>query len=328
MGFFELIFHFSNLNPLKLHKGIYMPFDFAKMHGLGNDYVFVDAVNQTLPDDLPALAIAVSERHFGIGSDGLITVSASTRAAARMRIFNADGSEAQMCGNGLRCATKFAYERGLIAADKLFAPPATMKTVLDQFGANNLTVKAVNMETGRGVLTVALMIDKENVVEQVCVNMDQPILEGLKIPTTLDVEKIVASEITAAGRSFKMTCVSMGNPHAVIFCDDVDKIDLNIVGPALEKHPIFSERTNVHFVQVFDRGHVKMVTWERGSGITLACGTGASAVCVAGVLEGRTDRAVLADLPGGPLRLFWNADDNCVYKLGPATESFRGRYLL
>jgi diaminopimelate epimerase len=171
------------------------------------------------------------------------------------------------------------------------------------------------------------MINKNNIVELVCVNMDQPILDGKKIPTTIAAEKIVAQDITAAGKTYKMTCVSMGNPHAVIFCDDVAKIDLTVVGPALEKHPTFPERTNVHFVQVFDRSHVKMVTWERGSGITLACGTGASAVCVAGVLEGRTDRAILADLPGGPLHLFWNEDDNCVYKLGPATESFRGTYL-
>jgi diaminopimelate epimerase len=303
-----------------------MSFDFSKMHGLGNDYVFVDVVNQKLPADLAALAVAVSERHFGIGSDGLITVGPSTKAAARMRIFNADGSEAQMCGNGLRCATKFAYERGLIPVDQLTDPPARMKTVVDRFGGKHFTVRAVKMETGRGVLTVALMINAKNSVEQVCVNMDQPILDGRKIPTTITADRIVAHDITADGRTFKMTCVSMGNPHAVIFCDDVDKIELDKIGPALEKHATFPERTNVHFVQVFDRGHVKMVTWERGSGITLACGTGASAVCVAGVLEGRTERAIVADLPGGSLRLFWNEDDNCVYKLGPAVESFRGTY--
>jgi diaminopimelate epimerase len=305
-----------------------MSFEFSKMHGLGNDYVFVDAIHQKLPTDLPALSIAVSNRNFGIGSDGLITIGPSDKAAARMRIFNADGSEAQMCGNGLRCATKFAYEHGLIAADQLFPPPATMKTIIDRFGGNNFTTKAVKMETGRGVLTVALMINNNNIVEQVCVNMDQPILDGKKIPTTINAEKIVAYDISAAGQAFKMTCVSMGNPHAVIFCDDVDKIDLKSIGPALENHPLFPERTNVHFVQVYDRGHVKMITWERGSGATLACGTGASAVCVACVLENRTERAILADLPGGSLRLFWNQEDNCVYKLGPATESFRGTYLL
>jgi diaminopimelate epimerase len=157
--------------------------------------------------------------------------------------------------------------------------------------------------------------------------MDQPILEGSKIPTTLAGEKIVARDFTAAGNSFKITCVSMGNPHAVIFCDNVDKIALAGIGPVIENDSIFPQRINVHFVQVINRGHIKMVTWERGSGITLACGTGASAVCVAGVLEGRTDRAVLADLPGGPLHLVWNEADNCVYKLGPATEVFRGTFL-
>jgi diaminopimelate epimerase len=313
---------------LEEKKDTFMPFEFSKMHGLGNDYVFVDVVHQKLPADLPAISIAVSDRHFGIGSDGLITVGPSTLAAARMRIFNADGSEAQMCGNGLRCATKFAYEKGIITPNQLFDPPAAMKQVLDRFAQSGYTVRAVKMETGRGVLTVALMIDRNNIVDQVCVNMDQPILEGLKIPTTIDAEKIVASPISVAGQTFKMTCVSMGNPHAVIFCDEVSKIDLNTLGPALEKHATFPQRTNVHFVEVLDCGHMKMVTWERGSGITLACGTGASAVCVAGVLENRTHRAVRIDLPGGPLNLFWNNDDNCVYKLGPAVEAFRGTWPL
>ncbi len=305
-----------------------MPFEFSKMHGIGNDYVFVDTVHQTLPDDLPALARLVSDRHFGVGSDGLILVGASTRGAARMRIFNSDGSEAQMCGNGLRCASKFAYERGLLEG-KLSEPTGTMKDVLARLPHDkNLSLKTVSMETGRGVLTVALMISKANTVEWVCVNMDQPILEAEKIPTTLAGPKVIARDFSAAGDAFKVTCVSMGNPHAVIFVDDVAKIDLNAVGPVIERHAAFPQRINVHFVQVVDRGNVKMVTWERGSGITLACGTGASAVCVAGVLEGRTDRTIRAELPGGPLQLLWNEADNCVYKLGPATESFRGQFLL
>jgi len=304
-----------------------MSFEFSKMHGLGNDYVFVDTVHQTLPADLPALSRVVSDRHFGIGSDGLITVGPSDRAAVRMRIFNADGSEAQMCGNGLRCASKFAYERGLLTG-KLIAPPQRMQEVLKTLTRGEpVNCQAVNVETGRGMLTVGLLISKQNQVEKVCVNMDQPILEGLKIPTTLAAEKIVAHDFSAAGRSFKITCVSMGNPHVMIFCDDVAKIDLNAIGPVIENHPMFPQRINVHFVQVLNRGHVKMITWERGSGITLACGTGASAVCVAGVLEGRTDRAILADLPGGPLQLVWNESDNCVYKFGPATEVFRGQFL-
>jgi diaminopimelate epimerase len=309
-----------------------MSFEFSKMHGLGNDYVFVDTVHEKLPEDLPALARIVSDRHFGIGGDGLITVGPSTQAPVRMRIFNADGSEAQMCGNGLRCASKFAYERGLLTG-KLVVPPERMSRVLAKFAGGesqnlnfNLNCRAVQIETGRGVLTVGLMISELDRVEKVCVNMDQPILEGAKIPTTLAGDKIVARDFSAAGKTFKITCVSMGNPHVVIFCSDVDKVDLAGLGPVVENHPIFPQRTNVHFVQVLDRGRVKMVTWERGSGITLACGTGAAAVCVAGVLEGRTDRAILAHLPGGPLQLDWNEADNCVYKLGPAIESFRGYY--
>jgi diaminopimelate epimerase len=306
-----------------------MSFEFSKMHGLGNDYVFVDTVHQTLSEDLPGLSRIVSDRHFGIGSDGLITVGPSDRAAVRMRIFNADGSEAQMCGNGLRCASKFAYERGLLTG-KLSAPPQRMQQVLKTLTHGEpVNCQAVNVETGRGILTVGLLISGQNQVEKVCVNMDQPILEGSKIPTTLAGDQIVARDFycAAAARSFKITCVSMGNPHVMIFCDDVAGIDLNTVGPAIETDPAFPQRINVHFVQVLDRGHVKMVTWERGSGITLACGTGASAVCVAGVLEGRTDRAILADLPGGPLQLVWNESDNCVYKFGPATEVFRGQFL-
>jgi diaminopimelate epimerase len=203
-----------------------------------------------------------------------------------------------------------------------------MKAVLEKLPYDKkLTAKVVNMETGRGVLTVALLISSADKVEWVCVNMDQPILEPKKIPANLPGETIIAQDFSAAGQAFKITCVSMGNPHAVIFCDDVSKIDLNGVGPAIENHPTFPQRINVHFVQVLNREHVKMITWERGSGITQACGTGASAVCVAGVLEGRTERTIRADLPGGPLQLRWNEADNCVYKLGPATEAFRGQYL-
>ncbi|MFA5864825.1 MAG: diaminopimelate epimerase [Phycisphaerae bacterium] len=304
-----------------------MSFEFSKMHGLGNDYVFIDTVNQPLPEDLPGLARAVSDRHFGIGSDGLILVGPSSQAAVQMRIFNADGSEAQMCGNGLRCAAKFAYERGLVA-DKLFSPPAQMETVLEKFaGGGAFTRKAVNIETGRGVLTVALLINQQSIVEKVCVNMDQPILEPQNIPVNLPGHSVVAHDLSVAGNNFKITCVSMGNPHAVIFCGDLAAIDLNILGPAIENHLVFPQRTNVHFVHVLDPGRVRMITWERGSGKTLACGTGAAAVCVAGVLESRTQRNLLAQLPGGPLQLLWNESDNCVYKLGPAEESFRGQYL-
>ena len=302
-----------------------MPFEFSKMHGLGNDYVFVETFTQELTDELSELARAVSNRNFGIGSDGLIVVSPSQRAAMKMRIFNADGSEAQMCGNGLRCAIKFAYERNLIA-ERVYEIAGELKkavAALADFG----DVRGVDVETGRGILKSAIVLAGGNKVAQVCVNMSEPILVPSEIPVNLAGDRIIGRDFDIEGARLKMTCVSMGNPHAVFFCDDIDKIDIDRLGPAIENHQLFPERVNVHFVTVLDRSNVRMITWERGSGRTLACGTGASAVCVAGVLEGRTERVISAELPGGKLKLMWNESDNCVYMLGPAEEVFRGQYL-
>jgi len=282
------------------------------MHGIGNDYVYIDCLEQTVAN--PAeLARLVSDRHFGIGSDGLILICPSDKADVRMRIFNADGSEAEMCGNGIRCAAKYVYERKLAKS----AGPLTL--------ANQAVFDAsLRIETGRGVLTVGLAADQQDKVEKVCVNMGEPILEPDKIPVGLSSERVIEEPIEVLGQSLKMTCVSMGNPHAVFFCSDVDSVELEKLGPEIENHRLFPNRTNVHFVQVVGPAEMRIRTWERGSGMTLACGTGACACCVAGVLTGRCERTCTAHLPGGELELNWSEQDNRVYMTGQAVEVFEG----
>ncbi len=300
---------------------------FSKLHGLGNDYIIIDLFNQKVRKNLNKLSIKLSDRHFGVGSDGLITVEPSRKADFKMRIFNADGSEAQMCGNGLRCAVKFAYENKLIDKRKLHKPQGIFKNILKKFTILEST-KITKVETGRGILTTALIIGKDGKVENICVNMSEPILEPENIPVKISSEIVVNHPFEIEGGNFRMTCISMGNPHAIFFVNNLEKIDLDRLGPAIEKHPIFPERTNVHFAEVKTRKHIKVITWERGSGRTLACGTGAAAVCVAGVLEGKTEKMVTTELPGGNLKLLWNEEDNCVYMLGPATHIFDGIYTL
>ncbi len=290
---------------------------FTKMHGCGNDYVYVDCFAEPFPKNTASLAKAMSDRHFGIGSDGLILVCPSETADVRMRMFNADGSEAEMCGNGIRCVAKLAFDRGLTKKNPM------------------------KVQTGRGVLTLQLKLH-EGKVQRVTVNMGQPVLDADKIPVSLPqppeanrivdfpLDKYIALESPAGwmqkcGLDSRMTCVSTGNPHAIIFCQSVDAVPLETIGPILETHPVFPRRINVHFVEVQSATMVKMRTWERGSGITLACGTGACAVAVAAALTGRTDRRVLAHLPGGDLELDWNADDH-VYMTGPAEEVFSGEW--
>jgi diaminopimelate epimerase len=266
---------------------------FTKMHGIGNDYIYVNGFAETVAN--PArVAAAISDRHTGIGGDGLILVLPSKKADVRMRMFNADGSEAEMCGNGVRCFAKFAFERGLARK-------------------NPMTV-----ETGAGILSLQLDVSGGK-VQQVTVNMGEPILELPKIPVS---EK----KLPRGGYLGRATYVSMGNPHAVIFVKNVAEIDVARLGPEFEHHAAFPRRINVHWVQVQSRREVTMRTWERGSGITLACGTGACAVGVAGVLTGRTDRKILAHLPGGDLRLEWREADNHVYMTGPAEEVFTGQW--
>ncbi|MDD5064095.1 MAG: diaminopimelate epimerase [Phycisphaerae bacterium] len=284
---------------------------FTKMHGIGNDYVYVNCFEEKVAD--PAkLAQIVSDRHFGIGSDGLILICPSQKADVRMRIFNADGSEAEMCGNGIRCVAKFSYEHKLAKVGKSFIVPGCPPCPA-----------SLSIETGSGVKNVGLTISSGK-IQKVCVNMGQPALTPKDIPVKLPGEKVIDEPIEILGEKLRMTCVSMGNPHAVFFCDDVSLIELEKFGPAIEKHSIFPNRTNVHFVQVDDPAEFTMRTWERGSGITLACGTGACACCVATVLTGRGERVCTAHLPGGDLELNWCEKDNCVYMTGPAVEVFEG----
>ncbi len=273
---------------------------FTKMHGLGNDYVYVDCFAETV-DDPAKLAIAISDRHFGVGSDGLILVMASDAAAdVRMQMFNADGSEAQMCGNGVRCVAKYAYDYG------------------------HVTANPMRVETAAGIKTIDLKLGADGKVLAATVDMGKPLTEPEQIPVLIRQTRAVDVTIKTHSRAFQMTCVSMGNPHAVIFVDDVAAVPMEQLGPEIEHHPVFPERVNVHFVQVHSPEEVTMRTWERGSGITLACGTGASAVCVAGVQTHRTGRKILAHLPGGDLKLQWNAEDGHVMMTGPATEVFTG----
>jgi len=287
---------------------------FTKMHGLGNDYVYVNCFEQEIANPTE-LAQIVSNRHLGIGADGLILICPSQIADVRMRIFNADGSEAEMCGNGIRCVAKYVYEHKLAEAGESFSIPGLP-----------CCPASLNIETGSGVLTVGLIADSNDKVEKVCVNMGQPILTPNDIPVNLTGEKVIEEPIEIQGQELLMTCVSMGNPHAVFFCDDVNSVELRKIGPVVENHRLFPNRTNVHFVQIENPTEFTMRTWERGSGITMACGTGACAASVAAALTGRCERICTAHLPGGALDLNWCQEDNCLYMTGPAVEIFEGTW--
>jgi diaminopimelate epimerase len=271
---------------------------FTKMHGAGNDYVYVDCFAEPAPRDIPRTAIAVSDRHQGIGADGLILICPSEVADARMRMFNADGSESEMCGNGVRCVAKYVYDHGIARKDRL------------------------TIETGRGVLALDLETSR-GLVQRVRVNMGTPILESTKIPTTLPGDPPIRQTLSAGGREFAVTCVSMGNPHCVTFVEQLNDDWVLRVGPEVERHPAFPRRVNAEFIQVVSPREFHMRVWERGSGETQACGTGACASAVAGVLAGLTERRVLAHLPGGDLELEW-AESGEVYLTGPAVEVFSG----
>ncbi len=276
---------------------------FTKMHGLGNDYVYVNGFEEPV-DDPADLARRVADRHFGVGGDGLILIlpSESGSGDVRMRMFNADGSEAQMCGNGVRCVAKYAHDHGLSDANPL------------------------RVETAAGVKVIDLQLDGEGKVATATVDMGEPVLDAPRIPVKVPQQRVIDVPLRISKNAYQMTCVSMGNPHAVIFVPGARGVPLETVGPEIEMHYLFPERVNVHFVEVHSGEEVTMRTWERGSGITLACGTGASAVCVAGVLTGRTGRQVTAHLPGGDLQLEWREANNRVYMTGPATEVFQGQW--
>ena len=271
---------------------------FTKMQGLGNDYVYMDAIHQKIENE-SSLAQFVSNRHFGIGSDGLILICKSDIADFKMRMFNSDGSEAEMCGNGIRCVGKFVYDKGL-----------TDKTT-------------VTIETLAGIKTLELNT-KEGKVETVKVDMGEPILNPKEIPVISDEEPVKNLMLEAEGRKFKFTCVSMGNPHAITKVEDTEKFDVEKYGKVLEVDKAFPNKTNVEFIQIVDKNHVKMRVWERGAGETLACGTGACATAVACYLNGKTDRNVEVELLGGKLFIEWNEGNNHIYMTGPAVTVFEG----
>jgi diaminopimelate epimerase len=275
---------------------------FTKLHGAGNDYLYVNGFEQAVADPA-ALAARISDRHFGVGADGLILVLPPEKdGQVRMRMFNADGSESEMCGNGVRCLARFAVDRGLVAGD------------------------TVRVETLAGLREVQLHRDAAGRIVRGSVSMGRPRLEAELIPVHLDGERVVDVPLTVGGQTLWMTCVNLGNPHAVFYVDSVADWPLEVQGPKIENHKLFPERVNVHIVEVVSLGEVRMRTWERGSGLTLACGTGASAVCVAGVLTGRTARRILAHVPGGDLEVEWPGDAAPVRLTGPVEEVFTGEW--
>jgi len=276
---------------------------FTKMHGAGNDYVYVNGFEERV-DDPARAARLVSDRNFGVGSDGLILILPSEVADVRMRMFNADGSEAEMCGNGIRCVAKYAYERGLARKTQLA------------------------IETGNGVRRVELLTDGADKVDRVRVGMGAPKLLRGEIPMGGPADhQAVDFELEVGERIVRATCVSMGNPHCVVYVDDVEAFPVREVGPRIEHHPLFPKRINVEFVQLLGPGEVRQRTWERGAGETLACGTGASAVTVAGVLTGRTERKIVNHLRGGDLELEW-LEGGEVLMTGPAVEVYNGEIAL
>ena len=277
---------------------------FTKLQGCGNDYIYVNCFGDRPQsvDDPAALAAKISDRHFGVGGDGLILLMPSDKADVRMRMFNPDGSEAEMCGNGIRCLAKLAYESHVARKQQM------------------------TVETGAGVKTLDLLLEDSRVVG-VRVNMGKPVTERVGIPMLGPPGSVVDEFLTAGDRDFRVTCVSMGNPHCVSYVEDVDRFNVHEYGPLIEHHEAFPRRTNAEFVQVISPREVRIRTWERGAGETLACGTGASAACVAGVLSGRTNRVIAAHLLGGDLELEWSPDGN-VYMTGPAVEVFSGEWPL
>ena len=274
---------------------------FTKMQGLGNDYVYIDAIHQNIEKE-SSLAQFVSNRNFGIGSDGLILICKSERADFKMKMFNADGSEAEMCGNGIRCVGKFVYDKGL-----------TNKT-------------EVTIETLAGVKTLQLYVENGK-VKTVKVDMGEPILTPKEIPVISAEEPVKNLTLQAKDKEFKFTCVSMGNPHAITIVKDTKAFEVDTYGKLLEVDKVFPNKTNVEFIEIVDKNHIKMRVWERGAGETLACGTGACASVVACCLNGLTQNNVQVELLGGILEIEWNKEDNHVYMTGPAVTVFEGELL-
>ncbi|RHM56493.1 diaminopimelate epimerase [Mitsuokella sp. AF33-22] len=272
---------------------------FSKWQGCGNDFVLINCLQDKVAD-YAAFAQEVCDRHYGVGADGILVVEPSVKADFRMRIFNTDGSEAEMCGNGIRCFARYLYDSHL--TDK----------------------KEFTVETGAGVLVPRLIFEGDT-VSGVRVDMGEPILEGDEIPVKgFGRRHVVNEKLTVNGKDYAMTCVSMGNPHCVIYVDDAEGFPIHELGSSFEHHPAFPRKTNTEFVEVKDRGHVRMRVWERGAAVTLACGTGSCATAVAGVLTGRTDRSVEVQLDGGTLHVEWDEASNHVFMTGPAELVFTG----
>jgi diaminopimelate epimerase len=270
------------------------------MHGAGNDYVYIDCFREKA-DNPEELSIRISDRHKGVGSDGLVLIMPSEIADFRMRMFNADGSEAQMCGNASRCIAKYVYDKGY--TDK----------------------KIITLETKAGVKILELFPENGK-VEKVKVDMGEPVLETKKIPVKWDGDTLINQVIDFGTKKYAVTAVSMGNPHAVIFTEGIDRLDLEKIGPKIENHPMFPERVNTEFVEIVSPTYARMRVWERGSGETLACGTGACAVEAAAVLNGKLERKATVSLLGGDLELEWNAENNHVYMTGDAVTVFEGEW--
>lgn len=275
---------------------------FTKMEGCGNDYIYVNGFEEQV-EDPAALSVRMSRQHFGCGSDGLIMILPSDVADARMRMFNNDGSESAMCGNGIRCVAAYCHDRGLV--DKT----------------------TMTIETGAGIKTLYLTLRPDGSTLSVRVNMGEPILNGPDIPSVFTGCPVLAQPVTVDGTTYAMTLVSMGNPHAVCFVQDPDTAPVTTHGPLLECSPVFPQKANIEFVQVIDRQHIRLRVWERGTGETLACGTGVSASAAACVLNGLCDRTIQVQTPGGTLHVEWNETDNHLYLTGPATFVYDGQWL-
>ncbi len=282
---------------------------FTKMHGCGNDYIYVDGSKEKVREkDKPELVRRLSDRHFGIGGDGVIFINPSEEADFEMEMYNMDGTRAEMCGNGIRCVAKFVYDKGL-----------TDKTSISIVSCGKVKHLELSVEDGK--------------VSAIKVNMGQPILKAEEIPVTIenndgfmikDDGAVISAPIEVGGQNYKMTCVSMGNPHAVVFVDDVSSLELEKIGPLFENHACFPRRINTEFVKVLDRENIEMRVWERGTGETLACGTGACASVVASVLNGLTQEQVTVKLLGGNLQIRWDREEDLVYMTGPVATVFEG----
>lgn len=280
---------------------------FTKMQGCGNDYVYVNGFEEHIPvEEKPNLVRKLSDRHFGIGGDGVIFINPSEEADFEMEMYNADGSRSEMCGNGIRCVAKFVYDKGLTDETKISIISAGKIKYLD------LTVEKSESKGTRGAVT------------KVRVNMGTPILTPAEIPVEAEGDRVLDEPIIVDGREYRMTCVSMGNPHAIIFTEGVRNLKLEEIGPAFENHKRFPNRTNTEFVEILDRQNVFMRVWERGTGETLACGTGCCATAVACALNGLTDDIITVKLLGGELQIEWDREQNLIYMTGPAEIVFEG----